>query len=763
MEMIIAYGKLAGDRDGCVVCHGGDRDATVKEDAHTGDAFYPDPGSPWINANTCGQCHPKQVGVQWQSLMMTEAGKIQGTTWAFGMEGAENHRWGNYAVENPSDPARRLGTDSYREYMECLREREGQVFVDSHDPLPDAPSDLSELAVQPELAAFTYLRNQCQRCHHGVKGRQVRGDYRGMGCSSCHIPYGNEGFYEGDDPSIPRDEPGHALVHTIQGTRDATVRVGETEYSGIPVETCTTCHDRGKRIGVSFQGLMESEYTSPYTEEGEGQPGLHTKHYLALHQDIHGQKGMVCQDCHTSHDVHGDGFLGAATLAGVEIECSDCHGTVQAYPWELPFGFGDEIAGILDDSPRKTASGLQERMEYLEEGYAADPEDGYLFSSRGNPMPNVVRRDNQVVLYTAGGEDLVLTPLKQHADDESFSLAGKVAMQRVRGHLAKMECYACHSAWAPQCYGCHARIDYSNGATGQDWLAGGRMHEDPQYAADRGESAYAATLAGRVQEQRSYMRWEYPSMGVNGEGRVTPVAPGCQVSVTIIGEDGEPILLNHIFHAPSEEGFGPARPLALDMSPLQPHTMTGEVRSCESCHASEKALGYGIAGGRLMRDPSLGVTVDLQTASGEILPAQRLVQMAAIENLEADWSRFVTEDDQQLQTVGHHFSKSRALNSEERAHMEREGICLSCHQEIPDGSLAVSVMHHIAERTGQMPVTNDQHGALIHKTLLFAGWGQLILAAGGGAFGFFCLVVVFWLWQRRRRRRKVKKADSADT
>ncbi len=52
--------------------------------AHGGKDFYPDPGSPWINEQTCGQCHPKHVDVQWHSLMMTEAGKIQGVCWAFG-------------------------------------------------------------------------------------------------------------------------------------------------------------------------------------------------------------------------------------------------------------------------------------------------------------------------------------------------------------------------------------------------------------------------------------------------------------------------------------------------------------------------------------------------------------------------------------------------------------------------------------------------------------------------------------------------------
>ena len=83
---------------------------------------------------------------------------------------------------------------------------------------------------------------------------------------------------------------------------------------------------------------------SPYAADGGPQPALHTKHYIAMEQDIHYQKGMTCQDCHTSIDVHSDGFLAAANLASVQIECADCHGTPDKYPWELPLGFMDEFA-----------------------------------------------------------------------------------------------------------------------------------------------------------------------------------------------------------------------------------------------------------------------------------------------------------------------------------------------------------------------------------------------------------------------------------
>jgi hypothetical protein len=352
LNQIMRLGKEQGDPAGCIVCHNGDPNETQdKLIAHGGDVFYADPGSPWVNGDTCGKCHQEQVNVQWQSLMMTEAGKIQGVCWAFGSLTGYKHQYGNYAVENPKNPNERLGTDAYPKYMQRLTELEPNVFVDHHDPLPEAlgTDELDRLNADPSLAAYTYIRQECQRCHHAVKGRQERGDFRGMGCSSCHVPYGNEGLYEGADLATPKDVAGHALVHSIQGTRGATVTVNNSSYHGLPVETCTTCHDRGKRIGVSFQGLMETPYTSPYNAEGGEQPALHTKHYIAMEQDIHYQKGMTCQDCHTSNDVHGDGFLAAANLAAVQIECSDCHGTPDKFPWELPLGFIQPSVTIIGE------------------------------------------------------------------------------------------------------------------------------------------------------------------------------------------------------------------------------------------------------------------------------------------------------------------------------------------------------------------------------------------------------------------------------
>ncbi len=666
-------------------------------------------------------------------------------------------------MENPEDPNDRLGTVAYRQYMQKLKELEPQVFVDRHEPVPEAlkADELHKLNNNPELAAFTYLRQECQRCHLAVKGRQERGDFRGMGCSSCHIPYSNEGFYEGGDPTIPRDEPGHSLVHSIQGTRETQVCVHDTTYSGIPIETCTTCHDRGKRIGVSFQGLMETPYVTPYAADGGPQPKLHSKHYIAMQQDVHYQKGMTCQDCHISTDVHSDGFIAAANLAAVAIECADCHGTPDKFPWELPLGFMDEFSETAAEGKERGVA--YEALPHTLQGSPVEVRDGLLLSARGNPFENVVRDGDEIIVHTAAGKDIRMKPLKTLIATGDVSQRGVIAMQGVSKHLERMECYTCHASWTPQCYGCHVKIDYSRkdecpecdeGVPGAelkknfDWVAAGRRHEQAEHAADRGESTYDTYIPGKVSEQRSYLRWEEPMMGVNGEGRVTPIAPGCQPSVTIIGPDGKPVIVNKIFRTePNVEGGGEQGQLAIDMSPLQPHTTTKDARTCESCHNSDKALGYGIDGGKTIRGWDKKTIVDLETVDGKILSDRAKPQMEPIEGLSDDWSRVVDEEGNQKQTVGHHFKLSRPLNNEERLHISREGTCIACHQELPTEDLAASLLHHVAHYTGQLPDTKNQHASLVHKIVLFAAWGQVAL----GFLGGLAFVGGIALWQRRRK------------
>lgn len=757
MKEIYALGEKAGDPNGCIVCHGGNPAASKPSLAHKGTVgyfmnhegpkeYYPDPGSSWINQNTCAICHKEQVASQMNSLMMTEQGKIQGTLWSFGgMEGYD-HNIGNYVTANPDDPHARLGTDIYREYMQALHDKNPRVYPSKMKKLPPAPT-ADEVENNPQLAAYTYLRQECQRCHTGSKGRKKRGDYRGIGCSACHIPYSNNGFYEGEDPVIKKNEAGHMLVHSIQAGRDAAVTIHGKHYTGIPVETCTTCHNRGKRIGVSYQGLMETEYTPTYDRHGKGQPGLHSKHYMHLQEDIHYKKGMLCQDCHTSNDLHGDGFLSGSTLAPVEIECQDCHGTTKKYPWELPLGFGDEF-----DTLPATGSGrgVAEKIpEYLEKGTVYSPKDGYLISARGNPLTNVMRTGDSVLVHLASGKDLFLDPLKKLTDNKKLSEEGRVAMSQVNEHMERLECYTCHATWAPQCYGCHVKVDYSRGKRHTDWLAAASDHDIHGLTGGARGDLEKYMADGEVTETRSYLRWEDPPLSQNGEGRVSPTIPGCQTTITVIGKDGNALLQNHIFKIPNAEGAGEEGQLGIDMSPVNPHTIQKEARHCESCHDNPAALGYGIGGGKYMGDPSQDLIVDLMTAGKTILPERVTVQKPAIPNLHMDWSRFVDEEGHQLQTVGHHFTLSGPLGAEARSDLDRRGVCLACHKTIPNRDLAVSLMHHTAEVAG-IDIDPKAHAGILHKVMLIGAWAQVLLGLVVG------LGVLFLVYRFRMKKREKK-------
>lgn len=697
MALIKQTGQLHGDPDGCIICHGGNPLASKKEKAHKAipknlsrapgpKAFYPDPGSVWIAQNTCGVCHAGYVYRVRRSLMNTEAGKIQGNlnTWGIARVQKNQVAWGNHNIKDTDGPVPSGGFPAYETYMKKMKQAYPHQFPDQLKQLP-APS-VEAIEADPKLAALTYQRQECQRCHLGIKGRQRRGDYRGMGCSACHMVYGNEGLYEGKDQTIPRDKPGHILKHRIAGNR---------KTQGIPVETCITCHNRGKRIGVSFTGLMESAFSGPFDSTGNPQPKLHGKTYTPVLEDLHHRTqsregnpkgGLVCQDCHTSMDVHGDGNITTTTLGQVEIECSDCHGTPRSYPWELPLGHGDEFG--RESSPKTPRGTAKNRLMSSQQfGYDYDGADGYLVSARGNPLGNVVRKNNQVMVHSATGNDFNV-PVLKNLTTQWKNLSAAIAMAGVEKHMDKMECYACHGAWAPQCYGCHVTMDYSQDSSGQasgqtDWVASGNKVMDNGLTAERLNNGRGITIPGKAREQNGYMRWEDPILGINGENRVSPLMPGCQVVYTVIARDGKTLVHNQ---APKNPGEAVAAnqthiPLALDMAPVQPHTASPRARRCESCHTRAKTMGLGIGDGLFKTILEKDLIVEPKNgATGERIGNQHRVQIPEVPGVAFDWSRIVTPEGVQVSTVGSHWPLSRSFNREEINRISKTGLCMGCHQ-----------------------------------------------------------------------------------
>ena len=699
MKQIVAMSQGLGDTAGCVVCHGGNpEDGSVKgahkgaPKAHPGGLadFVRDPGSIWIADKTCGICHADTVANTKKSLMMTEAGKIQGNMHTWGTEPTKKVQFANYAVKDEDGKEPAWGTKAYKDYMVKMIDKYPDQFPTELKQLPLPPVGPEDFKGASEdkiayMANVTYQRSDCQRCHIGVRGRKGRGDWRGMGCSACHIPYGNEGRYEGEDPTIDKKENGHLLVHMIQGTREAKVKTPSgAEFSGIHPETCNSCHNRGKRIGVSYVGLMEQPYGSPLNEGGKSQSKHHGKRYKHIKEDLHFEAGMTCQDCHTSVDMHGDGTLFGTTLGQVEIECSDCHGTNNKYPWELKIGYGEKF-GI--DVPEGARGLAQDLPFWMTRGTVYDKEDGYVLSARGNPLGNVVKvkGKNKSIVHLASGNDLEVPLLKYKAETNTWiSPEAEVAMGKIEAHMENLECYACHSDWAPQCYGCHVKVDYTPGKTNMDWIASGSSHfangeTSESVLGTKGKKQY-----GKASETRSYLRWEDPILGINGEGLVTPVIPGCQVTFTVIGPDGNTLILNKQARV-ADNGQTVA---GTDMAPVQPHTSGRKARTCESCHSNPKALGYGIQDGQFMKKQGEDLYMDIQDLrTGKHIPTTKTVQMKGIPGMNYDWSQIVTRDGKQLQTVGSHWPASRPLDQDQRDRMEKTGLCMGCHINMKDDKL----------------------------------------------------------------------------
>ena len=125
MEAIKAMAEDYNDPGGCVICHGGTPSATTKAAAHSGapadlteadgpHTFYPDPGSIFIGDRACGQCHQGYAERLMKSLMNTEAGKLQGNLWSWGVQEDRKAVWSNYSLKDSDGPEPAVGTDAYK-------------------------------------------------------------------------------------------------------------------------------------------------------------------------------------------------------------------------------------------------------------------------------------------------------------------------------------------------------------------------------------------------------------------------------------------------------------------------------------------------------------------------------------------------------------------------------------------------------------------------------------------------------------------------
>jgi hypothetical protein len=511
---------------GCVICHGGQGIGVTVAVAHQGLSGGRNPSDLSVASQTCGgaggQCHAgRRLAAQNEvtrvrcGVMATMSGVIASLRYSWAAQTSDEARYASVGVKNAAPPPGTLAELLTLPQM-------GPISGNN----PAGPGGLVP-ASSGELAA-DHWRKLCASCHLWNK-KESGPSAHSSGCAACHALYNPKATYEGADPTLPRGQPGYSSLHRLT--------------TAIPVSQCLRCHNRSGRLGISYTGLEEADgYGTPYRQ---GRPNLEVlsggRDVRHLVPDIHFERGMACIDCHSGKEVMGDGNIYSHMRQQVEIRCNDCHGSFGRPPRTKVLGAEDEEALW-----RARALGL---------GDLRGREVG--ITRRGTAILNLRKENGKMILSS-----------KLDRKDHLCSTITADPDHAIPGHGAdRMECSACHSRWAPQCYGCH------------DYRHRGEIALDHQTG---------VKTEGLWQETRDYYRFDKPTLGIDSRQRVSITVPGCQVVYTELAPDGTVLAGNdkRVFRG---AGIGHG----IVSTPISPHTTRPEVRSCQECHADPKTLGIG--------------------------------------------------------------------------------------------------------------------------------------------------------------------------
>jgi hypothetical protein len=572
---------------GCVVCHGGNAADLTATGAHRGLRGGRNPATLALAATSCGSsgsmsgaCHAERPHPLLNRVQNVPKALMATNA---GIIGILRFQWG---IEDSSLSAYAIkpvtdGSTSLRP-IPAERGAQGQInLADSH------------------------FRKFCASCHLWSP-RPVENMGRLAGCPACHAPYAEDGRYKGGDPTVNPDEPGHAASHTITNR--------------IPDERCRSCHNRSARVGLNYHGQMESaQYGTPFVRGGlNDEPLGDGRFVLRLVPDIHHEKGMGCVDCHTGQDTMGDGTIHRYMKDQIEIRCEDCHGTHATAPKTMKVDRNDLLVQTL----MRSSPFLK-----LTDG------DIIALTSKGRPLPHVRLTDR----------GFRLTGKLTGKESPVNVITGKKDGHGIKGH-ERLECDSCHSAWSPQCYGCHQFLDL--GKQGLDHLTG-------------------KNTTGQWAEGRNFFRFERNILGINSRGKVGVLVPGCQVWNTVVDDQGK-------VREPYDSKIMQLKngKTSIAMGPTHPHTTRKEVPRCIDCHLDPKALGLGE--GRLRKDKT--------TNQLHVEPLYDSAESGL--NIPFPLEAVVDAGGNVLQGTSHKLS--RGFNHEELARIVGIAECLACHDRYHD-------------------------------------------------------------------------------
>ncbi|MCF8274815.1 MAG: hypothetical protein K9I95_13400 [Flavobacteriaceae bacterium] len=454
---------------GCASCHLGNTSSLDKNEAHKGMILIP--GNLADAKETCGKCHIEELNKINSSLMTTNSGIIAIDKFIFGETNHPNHQFHIKDIKNS--------------------------------------------------ASEKHIRDLCANCHLGAEKTEygeITQESRGGGCNACHLNYSEEAkndlknYLASNKTVLPKFHP------------STTVFVNNTH--------CFGCHSRSSRISTNYEGLQETLLDEKDIADNDLYTVLQDKRvYKHMDQDVHHTKGLLCIDCHSSHEVMGNGKLYTHEEDAVALQCVDCH--FKEKPNTIPYDSLDSESLLV----------------FLHRDYKHSNKEILIAKKDGHPLVNTYV-DSIGHAFLIGKGDGKLHNLKPQS---------KVC-SRDKAH-ENVSCSACHSSWTSRCIGCHNQYD-----------------ENEPKAFDLLDKKF---VKGQWKEYVAEFSSSKPAIGVRehkGKRVFEPAIPGMILTIdkgSFSGKTGNDISFHRLY------------------APNSPHTTTKQVRDCKSCHSNSVTLGYG--------------------------------------------------------------------------------------------------------------------------------------------------------------------------
>ncbi|MBV9072713.1 MAG: hypothetical protein JOZ10_03695 [Acidobacteria bacterium] len=467
------------------------------------------------------------------------------------------------------------------------------------------------------------------------------GDYRQSGCSGCHViyandrdpahsgkyaVYGNQGFSQQADPTIPKNEPGHPLQHVFTlaipssqcmvchmhpGTNMVTTYYGYTwwdnEINGdkmypprqhdpsakeayvAQVRDPEGATDRGKWRDVSFLSQVGTPEFNKQLDKTQF-ADFHSHGWIFRAVYKHDREGnLLDADDHIIEWKDADKFKKAVHLADIHLEkgmqCADCHFEQDAHGNGNLYGESRNAIVVRCESCHGDVTA---RASLIADGPAA-PEHGINLALKNTPF-----REKQFYwrgdrLYQRSIMDPKIewevvqvidsiTPGNPHYSEKSRLAKtiqkdgvtwGVVMDQNDLTKLAhsstRMSCQSCHTSWTTSCFGCHL------GMTANQRMP--MLHNEG--------------LLTRNYTNYDFMvlRDDVYMLGIDGTvtgNRVSPVRSACAVVVS--SQNAQRDWLYYQQQTVSASGFS-----GQAFSPYVPHTVRAkETKQCTDCHISQQ-------------------------------------------------------------------------------------------------------------------------------------------------------------------------------